>query len=161
VVDPLKLGALTDIVKWLNIPLTISAVFHTLFGKYLLCLNIWINVDSRLNSLLLELGIMTSHVIWRIRTRKLHAKAKDEGIQFDDLPEATMYQRSTDRVAKRAVDDVEMGVPNPTEAVADAPPVGETADNNLNPGAPENDLTQSPKPRKWLFRPRRSSPVGP
>ena len=97
---------------------------------------------------------MISHVIWRIRTRKLHAKAKDEGIDFDDLREATKYQRSTDRVAKRAVDDVEMGDPNPTEALADAPPAGETADNNLNPGAP-----QSPKLSKWFFRSRRSSPV--
>lgn len=104
---------------------------------------------------------MTSHVIWRIRIRKLHAKAKEEGIDFDDLPEATMYQRSTDRVAKRAVDDVEMGDPNPTEAVADAPPVGETADNNLNPGAPENDLDHTPKPKKWLFRSRRSGQVAP
>lgn len=160
-VDLIKLGAVTDIVKWLNIPLTISAVFHTLFGKYLLCLNMEINVDKRVTSLLLELGIMTSHVIWRIRTRKLHAKAKEEGIDFDDLPEATMYQRSTDRVAKRALDDVEMGDPNPTEAVADPPPVSKTADNNLNPGAPENDLSRSPKSRKWLFRSRRSSPVAP
>lgn len=67
-----------------------------------------IKVHSRVFSILLELGIMTSHVIWRIRTRKLHAKAKDEGIDFDDLSEAIKYQRSTDRVAKRAVDDVEM-----------------------------------------------------
>lgn len=102
---------------------------------------------------------MTSHVIWRIRTRKLHAKAKAEGIEFDDLPEALKYQRSTDRVAKRVVDDVEMGDPNPAEAVADAPHVGETAGISLNPGAPENTLTQYPKPRMWFFRARRHSPV--
>ncbi len=152
---------MANTVKWPNIPSIISGVFHTLFGKYLMYLNMVINVDSRVISLLLELGIMTSHVIWRLRTRKLHARAKDEGIDFDDLPEATMYQRSTDRVAKRAVDDVEMGDPNPTEAVADAPPLNETADNHLHPGAPETDLAPNPKPKKWLFRSRRSSPPVP
>lgn len=147
----MKFRASTDIGKWLSIPLTISAVFHTLFGKYLLCLSMRTNVDSRVISLLLELGIITSHVIWRTRTRKLRAKAKDEGIDFDDLPEARIYQKSTDRVAKRAVDDVEMGDPIPTEAV----------DNNLNLGTPENNLAQRPKSKKWLFRSRRSSLVAP
>lgn len=134
-------------------------MFHTLFGKYLLCFNEGVNADSSVISLLLEAGIMTSHVIWRIRTRKLHAKAKSEGIEFDDLPEALKYQRSTDRVAKRVVDDVEMGDPNPAMEVADSPQVGETAGISLNPGAPENTVAQNPKPRKWFSRPRRHSPV--
>ena len=60
-------------------------------------------------SLLLELGIFTSHFIWRIRTRALHKKAELEGINFDDLPEAKKYQRPTDRVAKNSANDLEMG----------------------------------------------------
>lgn len=119
------------------------------------------NVDNMVISLLLELGIMTSHIVWRMRTRKLHAKAKAEGIDFDDLPEATNYQRSTDRVAKHAVDDLEMGDVNPMEVVGYAPPAGEAAGNNQIPGAPGNAVAQRPKSRKWFFRSRRSSPVAP
>lgn len=42
--------------------------------------------------LVLEIGIFTSHLIWRLRTRKLRKRAKLEGIKFDDLPEARKYQ---------------------------------------------------------------------
>ena len=43
---------------------------------------------------MLELGIFASQFIWLIRTRKLRARAKREGIKFDDMPEAKKYQWS-------------------------------------------------------------------
>ena len=58
-----------------------------------------------------------------MRTRKLHQKAKEEGIAFDELPEAKKYQRPTDRVAKKAVEDLEMGDPE------HMPALDETLDN--------------------------------
>ena len=60
-------------------------------------------------SLLLELGIMTSHIIWRLRTRNLHKRAKAEGINFDDLHEAIKNQRPTDQLTKKPIDDLELG----------------------------------------------------
>ena len=65
-----------------------------------------------LNSLLLETGIFATHFIWRIRTRSLHRRAKAEGVDFDDLPEAKKYQVPSDRKittpASSAL-DVELG----------------------------------------------------
>ncbi|CAF9909867.1 MAG: hypothetical protein HETSPECPRED_009543 [Heterodermia speciosa] len=46
--------------------------------------------------LLLETGIFATHLIWRIRTRSLHRRAKAEGVDFDDLPEAKKYQVPSD-----------------------------------------------------------------
>ena len=43
-------------------------------------------------SVVRELGVFTSHIIWRCRTRKLHKRAKLEGVKFDDPPEARRYQ---------------------------------------------------------------------
>ena len=63
-------------------------------------------------SLLLETGIFATHLVWRIRTRSLHRRAKAEGVDFDDLPEATKYQVPSDRkIATRASSslDVEHG----------------------------------------------------
>ncbi|MCJ1247576.1 hypothetical protein MMC30_004791 [Trapelia coarctata] len=54
--------------------------------------------------LVLELGIFTSHLIWRLRTRKLRKRAKLEGIKFDDLPEARKYQDHS-----RGDDSIELG----------------------------------------------------
>lgn len=42
--------------------------------------------------IMLEAGIFLSHFIWLLRTRKLRKRAKDSGIDFDDLPEARKYQ---------------------------------------------------------------------
>ncbi|MCJ1416448.1 hypothetical protein MMC32_002785 [Xylographa parallela] len=41
---------------------------------------------------ILEGGIFTSHCIWLFRTRKLRKRAKLQGVSFDDLPEARIYQ---------------------------------------------------------------------
>lgn len=43
-------------------------------------------------SILLEAGIFLSHIIWLFRTRELRKRAKLEGIDFDDLPEARRWQ---------------------------------------------------------------------
>ena len=40
----------------------------------------------------MEGGIFLSHIIWLFRTRKLRKRAKLEGIDFDDLPEARRWQ---------------------------------------------------------------------
>jgi hypothetical protein len=55
-------------------------------------------------SIILEAGIVVSHVVWRIRTRDLHRKAKEAGIEFDDLPEARKYQGSERKEANTDVD---------------------------------------------------------
>ncbi|MCJ1437019.1 hypothetical protein MMC27_006403 [Xylographa pallens] len=41
---------------------------------------------------ILEGGIFASHCIWLFRTRKLRKQAKLQGVSFDDLPEARIYQ---------------------------------------------------------------------
>ena len=86
---------------------------------------------NRIISIALELGIFLSHFIWLIRTRKLRARARREGIKFDDLPEAKKYQWSRSTVPaspnsessdiKRSA--VVTGVPPDLEAggVADLP----------------------------------------
>ena len=56
--------------------------------------------------LVFELGIFTSHIIWRLRTRKLRKRAKVEGIKFDDLPEARKYQ-----IGSRADNSIELDTP--------------------------------------------------
>ena len=40
----------------------------------------------------LEAGIFASHVMWRIRTRKLHRRAKILKVSFDDLDETEQYR---------------------------------------------------------------------
>ena len=50
--------------------------------------------------LLLEGGIFVTHILWRIRTRKLRARAKATGMDFDDMPEAAKYQCDSDRIAR-------------------------------------------------------------
>ncbi|MCJ1401980.1 hypothetical protein MMC11_005198 [Xylographa trunciseda] len=42
--------------------------------------------------IILEGGIFASHIIWLFRTRKLRKRAKLQGVNFDDLPEARIYQ---------------------------------------------------------------------
>lgn len=55
--------------------------------------------------MVLEFGIFASHVIWLIRTRKLRQRAKLEGVDFDDLPEARKYQDiQSDRKAQSSTD---------------------------------------------------------
>ena len=48
-------------------------------------------------SLLLEIGIFAIHLVWHIRTRSLHRRAKADGVEFDDLPEAKNYEVPSDR----------------------------------------------------------------
>ena len=63
-------------------------------------------------SLILETGIFATHLVWRIRTRSLHRRAKAEGVDFDDLPEAKKYQVHSDlKIATPASSsiDVELG----------------------------------------------------
>ena len=57
---------------------------------------------NRVVSIVLELGICMSQIIWLIRTRKLRARAKREGVEFDDLPEAKKYQWSRSAGPKTA-----------------------------------------------------------
>ena len=51
---------------------------------------------------IIEFGIAGSHVIWLWRTRHLHHKAKVLGVTFDELPEATRYQRPGDKANEEA-----------------------------------------------------------
>ena len=48
-------------------------------------------------SIALESGYFLAHAIFLIRTRKLRARAKMEGVDFDDLPEARKYQWHTSK----------------------------------------------------------------
>ena len=57
--------------------------------------------------LLLEGGIFVTHILWRIRTRKLRVRAKATGIDFDDMPEAAKYQCDTDRIARNRLKEEE------------------------------------------------------
>lgn len=55
-------------------------------------------------SVLLEAGIFLSHIIWLFRTRKLRKRAKLEGIDFDDLPEARRWQWHPEESARPGAD---------------------------------------------------------
>ena len=75
---------------------------------------------NRIISIVLELGIFLSHFIWLIRTRKLRARAKREGIEFDDLPEAKKYQWT--RSAAPAMANSEFSEIKRSAVVTDVPP---------------------------------------
>lgn len=103
---------------------------------------------------------MLSHVIWRIRTRKLHARAKAEGIDFDNLPEARKYQRATDQVAKRPEDELELGDPSQPATIGDAQHTGNPS--NITQDVEARGGGNIETPRSWrtrLIRAKRSEPV--
>ena len=60
----------------------------------------------------IEGGIFVSHGIWLLRTRKLRARAKAAGRDFDDLPESDVYHIDTGRkgsiAASRDIESVEI-----------------------------------------------------
>lgn len=61
-------------------------------------------------SIILEAGIFILHFIWLFRTRKLRKRAKLEGREFDDIPEARQWQwKPTDKTGPNmsALSDVE------------------------------------------------------
>ncbi|MCJ1311593.1 hypothetical protein MMC25_005266 [Agyrium rufum] len=104
-------------------------------------------------TMVLELGIFASHIVWRIRTRKLHRRAKAEGIAFDDMPEAKRYQYHDDDdeepdaspsttipvavTADEGVLKMEEGTNVVTAATA------ETA-NTTHPGVPDETVAKLP-----------------
>ena len=47
---------------------------------------------------IIEFGIAASHITWLYRTRHLHRKAQDLGVDFDQLPEAAPYQKNGDHI---------------------------------------------------------------
>lgn len=49
------------------------------------------NTKLRNDSLLLELGIFTSHILFLLRTRSLRRLAKETNTPFDDMPEARKF----------------------------------------------------------------------
>jgi hypothetical protein len=51
----------------------------------------------------IEGGIFASHIIWRFRTRKIRAQAKEEGKTFDDIAEECRRENIEFRFAERAV----------------------------------------------------------
>jgi hypothetical protein len=51
----------------------------------------------------IEGGIFISHVIWRVRTRKIRAQAKEEGKTFDDIAEECIRENVRFRFAEREV----------------------------------------------------------
>ena len=59
-----------------------------------------------LSVIVLEVGIFSSHVIWLLRTRTLRKKAKDQGVKFDDLPEARKYQGQEGQNTQSEVSDL-------------------------------------------------------
>lgn len=59
---------------------------------------------NHVDRVVLELGIYTSHIIWRIRYRKLRKEAKATGKSIDELLDAQNGEGST---------DVESGVVDP------------------------------------------------
>ena len=63
-----------------------------------------------------------SHIIWLFRTRKLRRRAKLEGKDFDDLPEARRYQYNPPEKKHRSVfgpTDAENGNTNLCSAATD------------------------------------------
>ena len=73
--------------------------------------------------LILEGGIFVSHILWRIRTRKLRKKAKDEGVDFDDMPEAAKYQCDTDRIARNRLKEDENAMRQPSQPMLQTPTI--------------------------------------
>lgn len=77
----------------------------------------------------MELGIFVSHIIWRIRTRRIRKEAAAEDKTFDDIAAEhelegaapfKFAERKTRRDRKHAVVDEEIGSqPNETVAVPD------------------------------------------
>jgi hypothetical protein len=51
----------------------------------------------------IEGGIFISHLIWRFRTRKIRAQAKDEGKTFDDIAEECRRENVDFRFGEREV----------------------------------------------------------
>lgn len=51
----------------------------------------------------IEGGIFISHIIWRFRTRKIRAQAKEEGKTFDDIAEECRRENVDFRFAEREV----------------------------------------------------------
>ena len=73
--------------------------------------------------LILEGGIFVSHVLWRIRTRKLRKKAKAAGVYFDDMPEAAKYQCDTDRIARNRLKEAEAATRQPSHPMVQTPTI--------------------------------------
>jgi hypothetical protein len=51
----------------------------------------------------IEGGIFISHLIWRFRTRKIRAQAKEDGKTFDDIAEECRRENVQFRFAEREV----------------------------------------------------------
>lgn len=67
------------------------------------------------NSVVLELGIYVSHIVWRIRYRKLRKEAKVTGRSIDEL--LSLQQNNT-----QPARDLESGVLNDTGETLDQEP---------------------------------------
>ena len=67
--------------------------------------------------MILELGYFVSQAIFLLRTRNLRARAKIQGVNFDDMPEARKFQwhaKKSQAVASNALE--EHGTPPATAA---------------------------------------------
>jgi hypothetical protein len=53
--------------------------------------------------IVIEGGIFISHLIWRFRTRKIRAQAKEDGKTFDDIAEECRRENVQFRFAEREV----------------------------------------------------------
>lgn len=72
--------------------------------------------------IILEAGIFIFHIIWLFRTRELRKRAKLEGIDFDDLPEAQRWQWNPvekNRRGRSAPLDVETGNASANQVTAE------------------------------------------
>lgn len=69
----------------------------------------------------MEIGIFSSHVVWRIRHRKLRQEAKESGKSIDEILEENENRDlpSPDGVASASVNDLESQTPLPTDSKGD------------------------------------------